>query len=204
MSWSDRVLQWVVKNNSLNKKDIIDRDGGLVIPTTAASTPEYLIKVDNAFSSGILNYDDYAECLWFEIGTARLSSSDASNFFSGDRGVLGKNPSVCMKYTKGAVTIHEYLTGGNCIENIVIKRLARLDMDVQEIQSLSFENCFITTYEQKNNLIFFSFSFTWMADEQSIFKNDGTKTGTDATSYNFVTNTIDHNLGKHSKMKKTD
>ncbi|MBO6056265.1 MAG: hypothetical protein J6P84_04765 [Alphaproteobacteria bacterium] len=201
MSWSDKVLTWV-KNDSLNKKDIADKDGGFVTPTTVTSTPEYLIKVDNVFTSTIVNYEQFAECLWFEIGTARPSPPDPSNFFSGDRGILGKNPLVCMKYTRGATTIQQYLAGGNCIENIIIKRLAHLDMDDQEIQALSFYDCFITTYEQKNNLIFFSFSFTRMADEQAVFNNNGGKKGNDAFSFDFNKNKSDHDLGNDSKIKK--
>ena len=202
MSWSDRVLTWV-KNDSLNKRDIVDREGSLITPSSAAQTPEYIIKVGNAFSSDILNYTDYAECLWFEIGTARMSSSDPSNFFAGDRGILGKNPLVCMKYTRGAVAIHEYLAGGNCIENIIIKRLSHLDMEDHEMQAITFKNCFITTYEQKNNLIFFSFSFTKMADELSVFENNGQKkSGSEAFSFSFNKNQVDLDLGNKANLKK--
>lgn len=201
MSWSDRVLTWI-KNHSLNEKSVVDKEGGFITPTVAASTPEYIIKVDSIFISNIAGYANYVGCQWFETGITKPNSPDPSTFFNGDRGVVGSNTLVCMEYTRGIVTLQEYLTGGNLINQIIIKRLAQSEMDIYERQALTFGNCHITTYEQKSNLVFFSFSYTERSDEIAVFDNQGKKTGTEAFGFDFNKNQTDSDLGNKSNLPK--
>jgi len=162
-------------------------------PLVAAASPQIVIKAESIFSSIMEGYEDFAPCLKFNFGTARISTTDSSNSLSGNGRVISKPPAVHMKYGVWGPRLQECLTGGTHIEEMVIKRLMINGGSAVEIQAIQFTDVFITTYIQEDDEILFTFSFAKMLDAQIVYKNSGEKlAGVNAYEYDYTTNYLNH------------
>ena len=187
MSSADRVFG-MFGNNSKVEKSEANSDGDLNVPFGAATTPQFIISAGGIFHSKMSGYEDYAPCLWFELGSARLNTFDSSDHFTGDGRVVSKTTSVCMKYGVWSPILHEYLVTGRPIPEVIIKRLATLHSGFVELQATRYTDSYITTYEQRGDKIFFTFSFVKITDAQIVYDNTGRKlTGINAFEFDYTT-----------------
>ena len=181
------------KNSKVEKSEA-NSDGDLNVPFGAARTPQFIIKAESIFHSSMSGYEDYAPCLWFELGSARLNTFDSSDHFTGDGRVVSKTTSVCMKYGVWSPLLHENLVKGYPISQVIIKRLATLNSGFVELQATQYTDAFITTYEQRGDKIFFTFSFGKITDAQIVYDNTGRKvTGINAFEFDYTTTLVNTN-----------
>ncbi len=199
MNSVDRVFGMFGSNSKVEKEGP-NSDESVNVAFGAARTPQYIItngKNESMFTSEMAPpYKDYAPCLWFELGSARLNTLDSSNHFTGDGRVVAKSALVCMKYGTWGPELHKYLVMGIRVDHMIIKRVVTLRGSYVEIQATQFTNCYITTYEQRGDKIYFTFSFEKIADAQIQYDNTGQrKTGAVGFEYDYTTvteTTLDH------------
>ena len=198
MNSVDRVFGMFGSNSKVEKEGP-NSDESINVAFGAARTPQYIIgngKEASIFASSMLGYETYSPCLWFEMGSARLNTFDSSNHFTGDGRVVAKSVLVCMKYGTWGPELHKYLVMGVRVDQMIIKRVVTLRGSYVEIQATQFTNCYITTYEQRGDKIYFTFSFEKIADAQIQYDNTGQrKTGAVGFEYDYTTVTeksLDH------------
>jgi len=163
-------------------------------PLVAAASPQVVIKAESIFSSRMEGYKDFAPCLKFNFGTARINTTDSADSLSGNGRVISKPPAVHMKYGVWGPKLQECLTGGTHIEEMVIKRLMTNGGSIVEIQAIQFTDVFITTYIQEDDEILFTFSFAKMIDAQIVYDNTGKKlSGINAYEYDYTQNLLNLN-----------
>ena len=188
MNSVDRVFG-MFGSNSKVEKESPNSDESLNVAFGAARTPQYIIGNGNdnsLFTSSMQDYKGYAPCLWFEMGSARLNTIDSSNQFTGDGRVVAKSTLVCMKYGSWGPTLHKYLVMGTLVNRLIIKRIVTLRGSYVEVQATQFEHCFITTYEQRGDKIYFTFAFDKVTDAQIQYDNTGKKlTGAVGFEYDY-------------------
>lgn len=185
MSSAGRIFGMFGNNSKVEKGDA-NSDEGVNGHFGAATTPQYVINAESIFKSHMEGYQQWAPCLWFELGTARINTLDSSDQFTGDGRVVSKTTSVCMKYGSWGPILHEYLATGHPITNIVIKRLATVHSGFVELQATQYTNSYITTYEQRGEKIFFTFSFEKITDAQLVYNNAGVREGVSAFEFDYT------------------
>ncbi len=101
--------------------------------------------------------------------------------------------------------LHEFLVTGRPISQIIIKRLATLHSGFVELQATQYTDSYITTYEQRGDKIFFTFSFVKITDAQIVYDNTGRKvTGINAFEFDY-TSTLSNTAPKElSFMEETE
>lgn len=181
MSDSDRVFGMFGSNTMIESNGANGDETGNQI-FGAAKTPQYIIKAEGIFHSLMKpvdssDYTAYAPCLWFELGTSRLATFDSTSFFTGDGRVVAKTTTVCMKYGPWGPALLQYLTCGDIIDDIIIKRLCYVQEKPVELQATTFFRSIVTKYEQRGDKIFFAFAFDEMMDEAAAIDNSGKRQG---------------------------
>lgn len=204
MSSADRIFGMFGSNSKVEKSEA-NSEENLNVPFGAAATPQYVIKAESIFHSKMSGYEEYAPCLWFELGSSRINTLDSSDHFTGDGRVVSKTTSVCMKYGVWSPLLHEFLVTGRPISQIIIKRLATLHSGFVELQATQYTDSYITTYEQRGDKIFFTFSFVKITDAQIVYDNTGRKvTGINAFEFDY-TSTLSNTAPKElSFMEETE
>ncbi len=179
MNSVDRVFGMFGSNSKVEKEGS-NGEESLNSSFGAARTPQYIIsngKEASIFASSMEKYPTYAPCLWFEMGSARLNTIDSSNHFTGDGRVVAKTTLVCMKYGSWGPELHKYLVLGTRLDQLIIKRIVTLRGSYVEVQATRFQTCYITTYEQRGDKIYFTFSFEKIIDAKLQYDNTGQKLG---------------------------
>jgi hypothetical protein len=72
------------------------------------------------------------------------------------------------------------LAKGIVITKITIKKALFIMGKIETVQVMEFSNCVIQSYQQKGDIILFTFRYSSYSDSHTEFK-DGTKGGTAAT-----------------------
>ncbi len=186
MSDSDRVFGMFGSNSMIETHSANGDETGNQI-FGAAKTPQYVIHGENIFRSCILGYEQFAPCLWYETGTARLATYDSTDAYTADGRIVAKTTTVCMKYGQWGPPLLNHLTTGDAVNVITIKRLNMIVGELVELQSTSFYHSTLTKYEQRGDKIFFAFSFDLMTDETCMYNNEGRKLGVSGFEFNYTT-----------------
>ncbi len=181
MRWTHKIWE-EMKRSRMNA---MDSDGDMNPPPSSPSIPEYVIKADNIFKSEISGFEDYAECVYFSGGMLAPSSSTISSYYSGSNGIQSADERIGINITIGMVDILSAFSRGDLIKKIIIKKLASNSGDVLEVIAFEYSDCFVKTFENIKNSVFFTFSFCSLIVAQNIYDVSGKKKqGTAAVEIN--------------------
>lgn len=165
----------------INNHSIDKYDGSENAYIGAAHTPQYTITNDILFANVGPSESNTAPCLWIDTGSTRLLTYDSSFEVLGDGKVVGQQPVVCMKLGSWVPRIQEALGKSTLLESITTKRIANVNGVSTPLQETIYENCIVSLFRQRGDIIFFSFSYSKLTDRIIIIKSDGSEQGSVAT-----------------------
>lgn len=143
--------------------------GGINSSNRAAETPQWMIVSEKIFDSEV-SEDKYkymengAPCNEIKVGYGRNLTFDSSGENTQDGRLVARPVLVRMRFGQWGPKIQERLFKGMRIEKIELHRIQIIENEVKPIQIISFDNCYITWYNQEGSTILFSFTFTIVTD----------------------------------------
>lgn len=141
----------------------------------SAKTPQWLIDCGDFFDGEVDGCEDTATpCLKFKTGSCRVVTHDSSGELHGDH-IEMQNCIVCMRYGSWGPLLQENMNLGKKSEKMIVKRITSIDNATVIIQTLTYSNCRITGYEQKESLIAFAFSYTAYEDIANVYEQGTNK-----------------------------
>lgn len=136
----------------------------------SAQTPQWLIDCGDFFGSKVDGCEDTASpCLKFKTGSRRVVTHDSSGELHGDH-IKMQYCIVCMRYGSWAPWLQEHMNLGKKSDKMALKRITSIENATEIIQALTYFNCRITGYEQKESLIAFAFSYTAYEDIANVYE----------------------------------
>lgn len=148
------------------------------------ASPQWLIECPDFFSSDVNKWADKASpCLDVRFGANRPVSYDSSGELTGDGQIVTAQTTVMMKSGSWCPNLQNYMFGGTNIKTIKLVRLSSIEGTNTPIQTIEYETCKISFYEQKNDTIEFSFTFQKHTDTIIVYGQDGQKLGQTSIMY---------------------
>lgn len=133
-------------------------------------TPNWMIFSDGIFESlteGDADYKKSYMCYDIDVFLAHniQGNSTAAHYDATSSGVLTHgNVVVYMPMGKHSITLKKHLSIATIIKEIRLMRMAIINGDKTPVQLMSFFNCVICKFQQKNDTIKFDFRFTNLSD----------------------------------------
>lgn len=181
----------------VNGGDGGNNNGSLNLEMTSSKTPQFLISSNDPdiFNSNIDNFPNYAPVIKFRNASSRNVTVDASDHFTTDGRIITETPLVFMKSGEWTASLQNHLYEGIALKSITIIRTGTINSEIEILQEIVYEDCYISRFEQIGDEISFAFSFHQVNDTTTHIKSNGVKKGKLGYQFSIVKDTGDENTG---------
>lgn len=144
----------------------------------------WLISADKMFSSELAKFKDYAQISNLKFHLKRTCVFEESKL--AENSICARDVSVYMSGGTHCAMLIGRMAKSVILKKITIKKVQMLNKELLERETKEFSNCVITSFEECNEGVFFSFRCQSISNTYQDIGKKGEKTGQAAVQLNLT------------------